>query len=229
MTWEAQFRNRLQELAAAYHRVEATYYAPNGQPLGTVQDAKEVDEDAEKVTFTARIGNATGGAFVPGVYRVDFYVDGYPLASRQFTVDDDRVDVSPARAEGPPPADNGRLADTAPPPSIARRDLRDLLRHHVGSLLGLGAGREVDLEIYFRPRGDGSLVGEVIIHAPGFGTAPLEGRMNGNEVEFDSPWRGELFHFRGWRDENRLGGTYTISPSGGEGRWSVRIASEPPP
>ena len=229
MTWEAQFRNRLQELAPAYHRVEATYYAPNGQPLGTVQDAKEVGEDAEKVTFTARIGNATGGAFVPGVYRVDFYVNGYPLASRQFTVDDDRVDLSRARAEGPPPADNGRLADAAPPPPITRGDLRDLLRHHVGSLLGLEAGREVDLEIDFRPRGDGSLSGEVTIHASGFGTAPLEGRTNGNEVEFDSPWRGELFHFRGWRDDNRLGGTYRISPSGGEGRWSVRLASEPPP
>jgi serine/threonine-protein kinase len=230
MTWEAQFRNRLQELAPAYHRVEATYYAPNGQPLGTVQDAKEVDEDAERVTFTARIGNATGGAFAPGEYRVDFYVNGYPLASRQFTVDDDRVDLSQARTEERFPSDSERVATAEPPPlPVTRRDLRNLLHHHVGSLLGLEAGREVDLEIDFRPRGDGSLSGEVTIHASGFGTAPLEGRLEGNEVEFNSPWRGELFHFRGWRDENRLGGTYTISPSGGEGRWSVRLANEPSP
>jgi hypothetical protein len=98
----------------------------------------------------------------------------------------------------------------------------------MGSLLGLEVGREVDLEIDFRPHGDGNLSGEVTIHAAGFGTAPLEGRAQGNEVEFDSPWRGQLFHFRGWRDENRLGGVYTITPSGGEGRWSVRIGGGPP-
>jgi hypothetical protein len=182
------------------------------------------------VTFTARIGNATGGAFAPGEYRVDFYVNGYPLASRQFTVDDDRVDLSQARTEERFPSDSERVATAEPPPlPVTRRDLRNLLHHHVGSLLGLEAGREVDLEIDFRPRGDGSLSGEVTIHASGFGTAPLEGRLEGNEVEFNSPWRGELFHFRGWRDENRLGGTYTISPSGGEGRWSVRLANEPSP
>lgn len=88
--WEAQFRNRLRGLAPAYHRVEATYYGPNGQPLGTVQDAKEVATEAGEVTFSARIGNSSGEAFVPGTYRVDFYVNGWPLSSKQFTVEDDQ-------------------------------------------------------------------------------------------------------------------------------------------
>ena len=88
--WEAHFHNRLRGLAPAYHRVEATYYGPNGQPLGTVQDAKEVATDAGEVTFSARIGNSSGGAFAPGTYRVDFYVNGWPLSSQQFTVADDQ-------------------------------------------------------------------------------------------------------------------------------------------
>ena len=90
--WEAQFRNRLRGLAPASHRVEATYYGPNGQLLGTVQDTKEVAPDAGEVTFSARIGNASGGAFVPGIYRVDFSVNGQPLLSKQFTVEDDQGD-----------------------------------------------------------------------------------------------------------------------------------------
>ena len=90
--WEAQFRNRLRGLAPAYHRVEATCYGPNGQLLGTVQDTKEVATDAGEVTFSARIGNSSGGAFVPGIYRVDFYVNGWPLLSKQFTVEDDQGD-----------------------------------------------------------------------------------------------------------------------------------------
>ena len=90
--WEAQFHNRLRGFAPAYHRVEATYYGPNGQLLGTVQDTKEVAPDADEVTFSARIGNPSGGAFVPGSYRVDFSVNGRPLLSKQFTVEDDQGD-----------------------------------------------------------------------------------------------------------------------------------------
>src|SRR5207249_10580629 len=51
VAWEAVFRNRLRDLAPAYHRGEATYYAPNGQPLGTVQDRKAVGAERAEVTF----------------------------------------------------------------------------------------------------------------------------------------------------------------------------------
>ncbi|MGH7960280.1 MAG: serine/threonine protein kinase, partial [Candidatus Binatia bacterium] len=74
VTWTAQFRNRLHSLVPAYHRIEATYYAPNGQPLGTVQDAKEVAANNKEAAFTGRIGNSSGGAFTPGTYRVEFYL-----------------------------------------------------------------------------------------------------------------------------------------------------------
>lgn len=90
LAWEADFQNQLHDLLPSHHRVTATYFAPNGQILGTVEDGKEVSDKTERVTFTARIGNASGGAFLPGDYRVDFYVNGYPLSSRKFSVRDDR-------------------------------------------------------------------------------------------------------------------------------------------
>lgn len=197
VAWEASFRNRLYDLVPAYHRVEATYYAPNGQPLGTVQDGKEVSPKTAEVTFTGRIGNASGGAFVPGTYRVDFYVNGWPLSSKEFSVEDDR-------------------------------DLARLLRHHLGSMLGLVSGREVALEIDFRPQGDGTLRGDLIIHEPGYGVASLEGRTDGNQVEFRSRLGRNTYHFHGWREGDRLSGTFRAAPSGGEGHWSVRISSGPP-
>jgi hypothetical protein len=221
--WEAQFRNRLLELVPAYHRIEATYYAPNGQPLGTVQDAKQVEQEEKEVTFTARIGNSTGGAFVPGTYRVDFYLNGYPLSSKKFTVEDDREQVA-SREPLPPvreaPRDEPLPREDRPPP---RGNLASLLQHHTGSMLGLDGGREVTLELDFHPQRDGSLQGDVIIHEPGFGTAPLMGKTDGERIEFRSPTGRGTFHFRGWRDEDRLTGTYTIHPSGDEGRWSVKI------
>ncbi|HEV8712524.1 MAG TPA: protein kinase [Candidatus Binatia bacterium] len=197
LAWEAVFSNRLSGLAPAYHRVEATYYAPNGQPLGTVQDGREVGAESKEVTFTGRIGNSTGGAFVPGTYRVDFYVNGWPLSSKTFTVDDDR-------------------------------NATPLLRHHVGSMIGLVVGREVPLEINFRPQGDGGLRGDLIIHEPGYGVTQLEGRLDGNQVEFRSPIGRDLYVFQGWREGDRLSGTYRVSPSGGEGRWSVKIVGGEP-
>ncbi len=198
VAWEAVFSNRLSGLAPAYHRVEATYYAPNGQPLGTVQDGKEVGVESKEVTFTGRIGNSTGGAFVPGTYRVDFYVNGWPLSSKTFAVDDDR-------------------------------NVTSLLHHHVGSMIGLVAGREVPLEINFRPQADGGLHGDLIIHEPGYGVAQLEGRMDGNQIEFRSPIGRDIYVFLGWREGDRFSGTYRASPSGGEGRWSVKIAGSGPP
>ena len=90
-------------------------------------------------------------------------------------------------------------------------------------MLGLAGGREVTLELDFHLQNDGSLQGDVTIHESGFGTNPLRGKTDGDHIEFRSPSGRGTFHFQGWRDEDRLTGTYTIHPSGDEGRWSVRI------
>ena len=216
MAWEAEFKNRLHTLTPAYHRVEATYYAPNGQPLGTVQDGKEVKVNSKRTTFTGRIGNASGGAFIPGKYRVDFYVNGWPLSSAEFTVKDDRNGTQVARS------DAGRQAPAAGGPSIG-----NALRHHTGSLLGLVSGREVPLEITFRPQRNGSLRGELTIHEPGYGVAPLEGQVRGGQIEFRSPLGRDTYYFKGWQEGDRLTGTYQVSPTRKDGRWSVRLSRRP--
>ena len=227
MAWEAEFKNRLHSLTPAYHRVEATYYAPNGQPLGTVQDGKEVKVNSKRTTFTGRIGNASGGAFIPGKYRVDFYVNGWPLSSEEFIVQDDRKGIQVADrdeqpwsglAEGRP----GRQASTPERPSIG-----PALRHHTGSLLGLVSGREVPLEITFRPQRNGSLRGKLVIHEPGYGVAPLEGQVQGSQIEFRSPLGRDTYYFKGWQEGDRLTGTYQVSPTRKDGRWSVRISERP--
>ncbi len=193
LAWEADFQNQLHELLPSHHRVTATYFAPNGQILGTVEDGKEVSDKTEKVTFTARIGNASGGAFLPGDYRVDFYVNGYPLSSRKFSVRDDR-------------------------------DLAYILTSHQGSILGLGPEREVPFEVHFQPHSNGMLRGSLVIHARGFGPASLEGSLQDNHIAFQSQIGNRVYHFQGWREENRLSGTYRVGSSEDvSGNWSLQL------
>ena len=194
VAWEADFQNQLHDLLSSHHRVTATYFAPNGQILGTVEDGKEVSNKTKKVTFTARIGNASGGAFLPGTYRVDFYVDGYPLSAEKFSVTDDR-------------------------------DLAYVLNSHRGNMLGLVSGRgEVPLEVHFQPHSNGALRGNLVIHATGFGAAPLEGSLQDNYIDFKSRIGNRVYHFRGWREENRLSGTYSVGSSGSvSGHWSLQL------
>ncbi len=227
MAWEAEFKNRLHSLTPAYHRVEATYYAPNGQPLGTVQDGKEVKVNSKRTTFTGRIGNASGGAFIPGKYRVDFYVNGWPLSSEEFIVQDDRKGIQVADRDEQPWSGlaEGRLGRQASTPE--RPSIGPALRHHTGSLLGLVSGREVPLEITFRPQRNGSLRGRLIIHEPGYGVAPLEGQVQGSQIEFRSPLGRDTYYFKGWQEGDRLTGTYQVSPTRKDGRWSVRISERP--
>lgn len=193
LAWEADFQNQLHDLLPSHHRVTATYFAPNGQILGTVEDGKEVSDTTERVTFTARIGNASGGAFLPGDYRVDFYVNGYPLSSSNFSVRDDR-------------------------------DLAHILNSHQGSILGLGPEREALLEAHFQPHSNGALRGRLVIHARGFGAASLEGATQGNQIEFTSSVGNRVYHFQGWREENRLSGTYRVGSSENvSGHWSLQL------
>lgn len=97
--WQVLLRNRLQGLVPAYHRVEATYFALNGQPMVTVQDAKEVSAEDEEVLFTGRVGRAAGGAFAPGTYVVDFYLNDLPLTSLKFEVKGDTTQVEASESE----------------------------------------------------------------------------------------------------------------------------------
>lgn len=208
IAWEAVFRNRLFTLESSYHRLEGTYRGPRGQILGTVEDQKEVGQNMKQTTFTARLGNSTGGAFESGSYRVDFYLDGHPLFSREFEVRDDGERASQPSPDFP----------TAPPPSSVSPLPSQVLR---GSILGLASGREVEMEISFLDEGNGRISGNVIIQASGHGAGLLEGRITGDRIEFHSTIGEDTYHFEGFRDGERLSGSYRSVTSGRRGRWSV--------
>ncbi len=210
IAWEVKFKNNLYNLASSYHRLEGTYRGPRGQIIGTVEDQKAVDQSLKQVAFTARLGNSSGGAFEAGVYRVDFYLDGRPLLSREFAVNDDRGRAAPA---APPPP-----SSTLPPQGT---------QYFTGSLLGMASGREVALALNFEQQDDGRMSGNLTIREPGYGTGILEGRANGQRVEFHSIIGRESYHFEGWREGDQLSGTYRARDSEERGRWSVKAIDRP--
>ena len=97
--WQVLLRNRLHGLTPAQHRVEAIYSGPNGQPLATIQDVKQVMAEEEEVLFTGRIGNSSGGAFVPGTYEVDFSLNDLPLTSQKFQVEEEATHVEESESQ----------------------------------------------------------------------------------------------------------------------------------
>lgn len=220
VAWEAVFRNNLFALEPSYHRLEGTYRGPRGQIIGTVEDQKEVGQRTKQVSFTARLGNSTGGAFEPGVYRVDFYLDGRPFLSKEFKINDDRgraASVSPPSAPVASSAPSSAASSLSLPPSSV----------FVGSIIGIVPDRELDLEIDLQQQGDGRVSGNLTIKEPGFGTGLLEGRAHGRQIEFHSAIGRETYHFEGWREGDRLSGTYRSLTSGEKGRWSVKAEGGP--
>jgi hypothetical protein len=218
IAWEAVFRNNLFNLEPSYHRVEGTFRGPKGQILGTVEDHKEVRQQSKQVIFTARLGNSSGGAFEAGVYRVDFYLDGHPLLSKEFAVNAD--DARTAATSVPP----GAAPASLPPPASTSSVESHLF---TGKLIGLLPDREVSLDIALQQQSDGRVSGNLTIHEPGYGTGLLEGRVRGQQIEFHSAVGQETYHFEGWREGERLNGTYRSLTSGGTGRWSVKADGRP--
>lgn len=217
ITWTAVFRNNLFNLDSSYHRLEGTFRGPRGQLIGTVEDQKAVSAKTKQVSFTARLGNSSGGAFEPGVHRVDFYLNGHPLLSKEFVVEDDRTRMASLPPSAPPPL-------SSPHPAEVSISASQVMR---GSILGIVPDREVALEIDLQPQGNGRVRGNLTIREPGYGTGMLEGRENGRQIEFHSAVGRETYHFEGWRDGDRVSGTYRSLTSGGIGRWSVKVNTGP--
>src|SRR5579875_443352 len=78
--WNVDFKNRLYGVDTNQYRVDAAYIAPDGHTLGSVDDVRMVPQNARTVSFSGRIGNSSGNAFLPGVYTVNFYLNGQYLA-----------------------------------------------------------------------------------------------------------------------------------------------------
>ena len=84
--WRVTFENRLFNLDTGQYRVDAAYIAPDGHTLGSVDDIRIVPPSSRSATFSGRVGNSAGGAFLPGQYTVNFYLNGQYVAQKKFRV-----------------------------------------------------------------------------------------------------------------------------------------------
>src|SRR5258708_3580051 len=84
--WQVSFENRLYRLEPGQYRVDAAYIGPDGRTLGSVNDFQPVSTTMKTVTFSGRVGNSRGGAFLPGTYTVNFYLNGQYFGEKKFRV-----------------------------------------------------------------------------------------------------------------------------------------------
>ncbi len=210
VNWEVSFENRLYNLASGEYRVDAAYVGPGGQTLGSVDDVQIAPASARTVTFRGRVGNSAGGAFLPGRYTVNFYLNGQFLVRRTFEV---VAANAPAYNPGFSPATGA--AAYGPRLSLSRPSVV------TGKINGLGSRSSTPMEIRLKPEANGFLHGELVIHAAGYGPTPLEGFVRGDSVQFTVPYGDKTLFFEGHRVENRLTGTFEATPSGDRGSWET--------
>jgi serine/threonine protein kinase len=208
--WEALFKNRLYGLDMNQYRVDAAYVAPDGRTLGSVDDVRMVAQNARTVSFSGRIGNSAGGAFLPGVYNVNFYLNGQFLAARKFRVK--AADLASATA----PAAGLSMPASAPPaldsPTVAN-----------GTIDGLGGRDGIAMELRLRPQPNGFLHGTLVIHEPGYGSTPIDGFVRGEHVEFQVPYGTKTLYFEGERRNEDMSGSFQSEPAGDRGNWTARV------
>ncbi len=205
--WEVSFQNRLYNLDSNQYRVDAAYVAPDGRTLGSVYDTRMVPQSLRQVTFSGRVGNSGGGAFVPGTYTVTFYLNGQYLADRKFSVaGPGAIGGEPASAVSP-----GAAAISLDSPTLA-----------AGNISGLAGKSSIPIELRLRPQPNGFLHGELVIHETGYGLTPIEGYVRGTHLSFQVPYRGETLYFEGEQNTGGLQGTFEGTPSGEHGTWTAR-------
>ncbi|HXR35405.1 MAG TPA: serine/threonine-protein kinase, partial [Candidatus Binataceae bacterium] len=154
--WELSFKNRLYGLDMNQYRVDAAYVAPDGHTLGSVDDVRMISEKTRTATFSGRIGNSSGNAFLPGLYNVNFYLNGQYLAQRKFRVVSTTASLSPGIGLPPPSSSSSGLSSAVPSldtPTVAN-----------GKIDGLAGKDNVPMEIRLRPQPNGFLHGELVIH-----------------------------------------------------------------
>jgi hypothetical protein len=227
--WQVSFDNRLYGLEPGQYRVDAAYVAPDGRTLGSVNDWQNVSTNQRIATFSGRVGNSRGGAFLPGTYTVNFYLNGQYFGQRRFRVVSDTASNPSAGSGGFPggyglpggsggSGFSGGLSSTGP----------DLFGATVatGTITGLPGGGHPDLELRLRPQPNGFLHGEMVIHQNGFGPTQIEGftrsMSDGEHMQFQVPYGSETYYFEGKRHGDTLAGTFESSPSGERGTWNAQ-------
>jgi hypothetical protein len=210
--WRVSFGNRLYGLDMNRYEVDAAYVGPDGSTLGSVQDVQVVNPGAPRAVFSGRVGNSAGGAFLPGQYTVNFYLNGQYFAQRKFRVISDTGAPYAARGGG------GSLGAGATSTAVGLE--MPLLA--TGTIEGLGS-HSLPMELRLRPQANGFLHGELIIHSASYGPTPLEGFVRGDKVLFQVPYKADIFDFEGQRDRDELSGTFRSDNSGQEGSWHAHV------
>jgi serine/threonine protein kinase len=209
--WRVTFSNRLYQLNSNRYEVDAAYMAPDGSTLGSVQDVQTVNQTEPRAIFSGRVGNSAGGAFLPGKYTVNFYLNGQYFARKTFSVVND-AGIPYVRGGGS--SSSARSAASSAPVSLEMPLLAN------GTIQGLAGHDSVPLELRLRPQPNGFLHGEMVVHLNGYGVTPLEGFVRGDHVQFEVPYGADTFFFEGQRDRDLLSGTFH-SNSGENGSWQT--------
>ncbi|HUA32394.1 MAG TPA: protein kinase [Candidatus Binataceae bacterium] len=246
--WQVSFDNELYKLESSQYRLDAAYIAPDGSTLGAVNDFQQVSPNQKTVTFSGRVGNSKGGAFLPGTYTVNFYLNGQYFAEKKFNVADNGAATyssgggSPGYGGGSSYgggsgysggssgggfpsggyASSGGSASGfgASGGTVDPGMLGPMLAN--GSISGLSGGGNAQLELRLRPQPNGFLHGELVIHKPGFGLTPIEGYVRGNHLQFQVPYGTETYYFEGARSSDTLAGKFESTPSGTHGTWTAQ-------
>jgi hypothetical protein len=220
--WRTAFQNRLYGLNAGQYKVDAAYLAPDGSMLGSVDDIQNVASDQSHVVFSGRVGNAAGGAFLPGRYTVNFYLNNRLFAQRTF-----RVEADTARAPYPGGGSYGSGGSYGGSGSYGGGSYGggatgiDVPSVASGSIQGIGGNRSAGLELRLRPQPNGYLHGDLVVNLAGYGTTPLQGFVRGDQLVFTVPYGAETFDFTGTLMGDSMTGTFD-SASGEHGTWSAR-------
>src|SRR5579875_2429687 len=212
--WQATFKNRLFGLDMNQYRVDAAYQAPDGRTLGSVDDVRMVSDKAKEATFSGRIGNSAGGAFLPGSYTVNFYLNGQYLTQKHF-----RVVSTLASAGSSMGAGSGLGLPAAAPPPVNF----DSPMVASGTIDGLAGRDGIALEMRLRPQPNGFLHGELDIHQAGYGSTPIDGFVRGSHIEFQVPYGTKTLYFEGERRTSGMSGHFQSEPAGEQGNWNARI------
>ncbi len=219
--WQVSFENRLYKLEAGQYRVDAAYIGPDGRTLGSVNDYQPVSTNMKTVTFSGRVGNSRGGAFLPGTYTVNFYLNGQYFDAKKFEV---LADANPSPYASYPSSGGGGGGGAIGSSMGGSTSSGSLLGPTIatGTISGLRSGGNPELDLRLRPQPNGFLLGELVIHQSGFGMTAIDGYVRGDHLQFQVPYGTETYYFEGARSNDQISGTFESTPSGERGTWVTR-------
>jgi hypothetical protein len=217
--WRAVFQNRLLGLDVNQYSVDAAYIGPDGATLGSVNNVQTVQQNQSRAVFTGRVGNAAGGAFVPGTYTVNFYLNGQQFAQKRFRVVADAG--SPYGGGGYGGSGGGGYSGGAGSGTSYGGGGPDMPTLATGTISGIGGFGSTPLELRLRPQPNGFLDGTMVVGAAGYGPTQIQGFVRGDHLNFEVAYGANTFDFQGAQNGDTLNGTFEATPSGQRGTWTA--------